>query len=160
MLGDYARPADILLYRVTPYSGIVAKIIAIAQLLRGEGKGPVLYSHASIVSNHTGYQIEAVWPQIRKYAIDWTDPCLELRRLPDMSDERAALILIEAETSIGEWYNIGDMFFGWFSIPHARICTQLVAACAAKAGYWLGKDSGAFLSPDELADDAQLERVV
>jgi len=155
-----ARPADILLYRVTPRSGIVAKIIAIAQIIRSEGRGPYIYSHVSIVANNTDYQIEAAWPKVRKSKIDWTNPGLELRRLPDLQAHRAALILIEAESSMGEWYNIGDMFFGLFQIPHAKICTKLVAVCAAKAGYWLGRDAGAFLSPDELADDSQLGAVV
>ena len=156
-LRNRARPGDLLFYRVTPQSGWLARLIAMAQFWRKEGAGAVQYSHVAIVRNQDEC-IEAAWPKIRCRPIDW-DADVDLCRLYRMGKMRASHMINSAEAHLGDWYGLGQLLFWMFPFWRGRYCTTLVQECAIAAGYDLADLAGNVVSPNELIEDKQVKRV-
>lgn len=155
-LPQMAKPGDLLFYRVTPKSSILSRLIASAQLLMGRGERPVQYSHVAILERDGMRCIEARWPKVQVNDVNWEDPELELWRYP-MSATLAALVLINARDHFGDYYDIGQLLFGWFDFKHAEICTTLVRSAFARVDLMLGAGSGKFPTPNDLVSDPALE---
>jgi hypothetical protein len=146
------RPADIILYPVTPRSGWTSRLVAAGEMILGSGKGAELYSHAALVSYSPGLQWEAKVPWVGLYRIDKTRT-YEVWRLPGMTDEMREIILDEAKSHKGDWYNlIGLLTAGLLGPRNQEVCSQLVGICYAKAGIKIGKEGLLLLSPDAIAD--------
>jgi hypothetical protein len=156
---DKARPGDLLFYKVTPQSGCIARLIAVVQMIRGEGTSSTQYSHVSIVARSTDKQIEAWWPRVRESMIDWSSGSIELWRINNIDYKQASDIVTHAMKSIGEWYDLGEFLLGLFPSKQRHICTTLVKDAAESVGITLAASAGDFITPNELRDDPQLRRV-
>lgn len=159
MLRDLAQPGDILFYKTTPKSGITHRLIAAAELLLGKGDDTVQYSHVSLLSTFTDYQYEAVWPKLRYSKVDWNDPCIEIWRCKDITNEQVGKILRSASLRLGEWYNLLLIFTGFIKFQHAEICTTYIQDCYNVAGIKLASGGDARLTPNALSDDSQIEKI-
>ena len=158
MIRDLAVPGDLLFYRVTPSSSFNSRIIAILELLRGEGEGPIQYSHVAILDEDIDTRIEAVWPKVRSSKVDWNDPRLELWRRP-MEASQAAVVTRVAWEHIGDWYDLWGMVFGWRESSHSEYCTTLVVKVFDRIGVRLGVEAGKILTPNELLEDSTIQFV-
>ena len=152
-------PGDILLYRVTPKSSLLARLIAVAQLLRREGESEKNYSHVSILEDE-GHQIEAVWPRSRRSVVDWSDKSIEVWRVVGIDPAIADKAVAAARSKIGLWYNLAEILFGFSRSKHSAICTRLVADCWASQGIDLSRGAGKILSPNELVSSRLIARVL
>lgn len=158
MIREDAKPGDLLFYKVTPQSNWIARLIAIAQIWRKEGDGSTQYSHVSIIT-HRLTQIEAVWPKVKESDVDWSSERLELWRINNISYLQAADIVLHAVQRIGQWYDLGNFFFGLFPSKQRQICTTLVTEAAKDVNITLARDAGDLITPNELIADRQLIRV-
>jgi len=154
-----ARPGDLLFYKVTPQSWWVSKLIAVFQIIRSEGTSAIQYSHVSVVMRDTDYQVEAVWPRVRKSPIDWSDENIELYRINRVGRMALSNMVTNAIGMIGQLYDLGQFFFGLFPSKQRKICTSLVVESAKKTGVILGSGAGILISPNELRDDKRISPV-
>ena len=157
-LRDMAKPGDLLFYRVTPDSSLSCRVIAALELIRGEGKGPLQYSHVAILETDKDTIIEARWPRVRTAKVNWEDPDLELWRHP-MTTPTALAVLIAARSHIGDMYDIMGLIFGALDSKHREICTTLVAKSFASMDITLGAGAGDILTPNELIRSPALHRI-
>lgn len=153
-----ALPGDVLLYRVTPRSSLLARAIASLQLMGGEGEGPVQYSHAALAEG-AWTKVEASWPRVRRGAIDWGNPELELWRVAGPEASRGREASRAAAARVGQAYDLGELFFGLFRSRRRAICSRLVADAWMRAGVSLADDDDRLLSPNEIAASPRLSKV-
>lgn len=157
-LRSRARPGDLIFYRVTPHSTFTARLIAILQLLRGEGESTTQYSHVAILDRDTDFCIEAMWPRVRMSKVNWEDPELELWRRP-MGSAKISLMLIDARGRVGDWYDAWGLLFGALGSRHRSICTTLILKSFASIGVDIGAEAGKILTPNELVADPAMRFV-
>lgn len=151
------KTGDLLFWKVTPQSSLLARIIAAVQLLTRQGQGTTLYSHVSIV-DAGNVQIEAYWPKIRSIRFDPADPRIEVWRVADATPEQAAKAVSYARSCVGEWYDIGDAFFGFFKSRRGHICSTLVNDAWSEAGVSIWNKSDNFMTPNDLTQSNILMR--
>jgi len=155
-----SRPGDLLFYRVTPQSSWVSRVIATFQMWIGDGTGPLLYSHVALVDVvDPDYLIDAWWPRVRRKRVNWMDPDLEVWRIRDITDFHISIMSGTAMGMVGQWYDVGNFFFGLFDSHHAQICTTLVVGSAHAAGIDLVSDAGRLVTPNELVASPMLYKV-
>lgn len=151
------QPGDILFWKVTPKSSLIARLIGAGQLLAREGRGTTLYSHVSIVESD-GVHIEAVFPWIRSGLFNQKDPRIEVWRVIDATPEQAASAVRAARSHIGEWYSLSSLLFGLFHNGQ-RNCAILMNDSWVAAGLPLWRQSDRFLTPNDLSQSDRLMRV-
>jgi hypothetical protein len=148
---EQPRPADVILYPVSPRSGWTSRFVAAAELMVGAGRGLVGYSHAAILEEG-GYQYEAKWPKTGCYHIDRSRP-YEVWRIGSPTEDQRHRILAWCRTHEGEWYNmIGLLSGGFLGLPRTAVCSQFAGLAYAAAGIRIGKEGQRLLSPNAIAD--------
>lgn len=155
---ELAQPGDVLLYSVTPKSGLVARLIATVQMWRKEGDYKTQYSHVSVVSGKPGYQFEAMFPKTREYVVDWQNPRLELWRVKGATQEQTKLALAWCAAHIGCYYNVGQILMGAFKLSNSYSCTMFVRQAWLHAGIDTVPSAGRFIGPNEFINPA-IERI-
>ncbi len=153
-----ARPGDLLFYRVTPESGWIAKIIAIAQMIRSEGKSPTSYSHVSVIDADMNYQLEGIWPKTRRSKIDWEEQRLELWRVKGVKAAQIMKVHSWCYNHLNRWYSFGQIFLGLFTLSNHYSCTKFIRAAFQEVNKDLAPNAGRFLGPNEFISD-RIKRV-
>lgn len=153
------QPGDILFYKVSPKSALMSKLVAIAQLLRGEGKTFTSYSHVSLVDNDINYQLESRLPKTRRSTINWDDPSIEVWRVRDVSNTQIILALKWGYNNLNKWYDLGQICLGLFKSRNTYTCAEFVYN-AYKDSVDLASDAGKVIGPNELIDSGNLYKVI
>ena len=157
------KPGDILLYKVTKYSALHDKLIAICQILLYQVPRNARFCHIAIVDQDINYKLEAVWPKTRRSLIagDNIGEIMEVYRVIDITDAQIKSTLVWANANLNEWYDILFMITGWLDVKHAEICSTFVSHAFAAAGLLIPHvpKFQKIILPDDYADDRQLARV-
>lgn len=155
---EQARPGDLLLYSVTPKSGVVSRLIATVELWRKEGDYKTQYSHVSVVSSKQDYQFEAMFPKTRESQIDWTDPRIELWRVKDSTSDQVTQVLSWCRAHVNCYYDVGQVFMGFFRLSNTYSCTKFARQSWLDAGRDIVPGAGKFIGPNDLVNPT-IERV-
>lgn len=150
---------DLVFYKVTPRGSLLARLIGAGELLAGEGSGPVMYYHVALIVDGDEI-VEATWPRVRRSRFNPTDPSAEVMRVSGAPAAAREVAVRTALESVGDWYNPLDFFTAAFRSRRGEICSRLVKDAWAAAGVDLYPDAGSVVSPNELAESRNLERVV
>lgn len=147
---ELAQPGDLLLYSVTPKSGLVARLIATVQIWRKEGTNKTQYSHVSVVSSRPGYQFEAMFPKTRESLVNWENPSLELWRVKGTKLDQVGLVLTWCAAHMGCYYDIGQILMGAFRLSNAYSCTKFARQAWLNANQDIVPNAGKFIGPNDL----------
>lgn len=155
-----ARPqtGDLIAYPVTPHSAWTSKVVGIAQMLRGLGKGDVMYSHVAAYGTRAGSQYEAKWPRANVYEIDHTR-LYEVWRIGSPTPAQTAQAVAWWELHRGDRYNmLGLLTAGIFGLPHEEVCSQFYADGWHAGGVHFKSEGARIVAPNVLIDhpDARL----
>lgn len=153
------KPGDIFLYKAAPNSSLKDRFIGGMELIFGiGGQSGTEYDHASILEDSVN-QVEAVWPRVRRSAVDWSDKSIEVYRVVGATPEQCAGAVLNAQKRIGEWYDVGEFCFGLFKVKHTEICSQLVEDAWLSQGFEICPKSMRLVAPNDLVASKIIERV-
>lgn len=160
-----ARPADIILYRVSSKSKFFSKLVGwLEPLIESSGSESWTYSHASLIDKNMGYQLEAVWPRTSCNPIDWMNEDLqpELWRVKNFTDMQREDSVRWATDNLGLKYDWRFLLFGWRAHNHEMICSEYVHAAILRGGgvCLVPNPQNKRICPNELAESFKLERLV
>ena len=148
------RAGDIILYPVTPQSSIASRLVAIGELLLGQGNNQKEYSHVALLEKD-GYQLEAIFPKIRRSKINPQRP-YEIWRIDELTDAQRAIVLNWAYDKLGEWYNLLYVLsFGLIKIRHEEVCCTYVGDAYAWAGIRFN-----YTEPDSIANSPKARLIL
>lgn len=154
---NLARTGDLIFYKVDS-SNLKDRLISFFEKLTGEGSGT--YSHVSMLDGTLNFQYEATLPKIRRSAVDWANPLIEIWRIKDVNDLQLRDMLVAASMDVGRWYGLGESLSALFRGGRLTICTQYVIDSAAMGYIDLAEDKGDLLvSPDEFIGYKALTRI-
>jgi hypothetical protein len=157
------KPCDILLFRTTHRSTWADRLIVWGQKTFYHIPKNARYCHVALVSGDTSLLIEAVWPKVRVFPIDFSThkerEQIEVYRIKDLTDEQREKILACTYDQVGEWYDILLLLTGWIDIKHAEICSTLVSKACHDANLDIPskKESNKLVIPDDYYNDSSLE---
>lgn len=163
----YLKPGDILLYRVVPRSGFSAKFISWGQHVLNQAPSEENYCHIAIVDNDTDYILEAKWPKVRRWKLDWehldASYHVELWRVKKVTPKKVQKALAWATEHLGEWYDLPLFFFGLFNFRNAEICSTYVQHAYENAKIQLSVEGPGknLTTPDEIAANTKvIKRII
>lgn len=146
------QPGDLIAYPVTPHSAWTSKAVAVAQMLRGIGKGDVMYSHVAGKAADAGMQYESKWPKAGLYPIDHAR-LYEVWRIGDPSPAQTARATAWWEEHRGDRYNLlGLLTGGLLGLPHEEVCSQYYADGWHAAGFHFKAEGQRIVAPNVLVD--------
>ena len=151
---------DILLFKVVSNSPWHDKLIALGEKLLHKQFSKSAYCHAAMIDTDTDLMLEAVWPVTHIIPIKSRNNQIEVYRVKHSTEAQKLQAVEWAHQNLGVWYNVGKLFFGLFPSKHKIICSTYVAEAWKSAGIILGDLNEKVFSPDEIAADPQLKRVV
>lgn len=148
----HPRTGDLIAYPVTPHSSITSKIVGIAEMLRGIGKGDVMYSHVAGKAADAGMQYEQKWPRAGLYTIDHSRR-YQVWRIGDPTPAQTAKAVAWWEAHRGDRYNIlGLLTAGILGLPHEEVCSQFYADGWHAAGIHFKSEGERIVAPNVLID--------
>ncbi len=145
-------PGDLIAYPITPHSALISKLVGVAQMMRGIGRGEVMYSHVAGQAKHPLEQYEAKWPHADLYPIDRTRT-REVWRVGHPTDAQRARAIAWWEDHRGDHYNmLGLLTAGFLGLPHEEVCSQFYADGWHAAGVHFKAEGQRIVAPNVLVD--------
>lgn len=158
-----ARPGDILLFRVAPYSSLLDKLIGWGQKKIGQAPTELAYCHVALVGPDPLSIIEARWPRIHSVLLDLLtlqkhNP-VEIYRVKGITDAQVDMVIRYAREHIGEVYDLAAVFtLGLVQFGHSTVCSQFVWEAFTAADILLCPYED-LTSPDDIAASPKLTRI-
>lgn len=156
------KQGDILCWKVIERGPFAAFVISTGQrlieLVRRIPSAQNRYSHVAILEDDDN-MIEATWPRVRRSQINWSDPRIEVRRVVGACEGSGAGAVSYARGCVGQWYDLGEFFFGMFRSAHRKICSRLVDEAWTSQSVELWPESDVVVTPDEIASSPVLVEV-
>jgi cell wall-associated NlpC family hydrolase len=149
------KPGDLLLFRVTPKSSWLAKIIVIGEKILGSSIFKKSYSHIGILDYDTDFMYESRWPRSRRTKLDWTRLnkyyILESYRVKNATSDMIDNVITWCNNHLGMKYDLGLFFFGLFDQKNMEVCSTFVAKAWSSVGVILRRRSSQkLITPDEI----------
>ena len=153
------RAGDLIAYVVTPQSPWTSKAVAVMQIIRGLGKGDVIYSHVAAWAADRDQQYEQVWPRAGLNPIDFSR-AFEVWRIGDPSPAQTALAVRWWKAHLDDRYNmIGLLTGGLLGLPHEEVCSQYYADGWHAAGVHFQAEGARIVAPNVLVDHEGARRI-
>lgn len=153
------QPGDLLFYKVTPRSGWMSKLIAVVQMVRGEGSSGTSYSHVALSDFNSNYQLESTPPKTRRGLVDWANPSIEVWRIKNVSAAQVSNALGWAYTHLNKPYDFSQILLGWITWSNGYTCAEFVKSAYDSTGVSLSPTAGRFVGPNELMNLDLLEKI-